>query len=82
MRARPNRPLGIILMCSWIAEINDYALAHVLADKAVEPADDVGNGAMIGGDDLVQILGIDPPGEPACADEIADHHRHLPSLGR
>jgi len=79
---RPNRPLGIILMRSRIAEINHHAVAHVLADKAVEPGGDLGDGAMISGDDLAQILGIEARGERHHADEIADHHRQLPPLGR
>ena len=34
---RPDRPLGIVLMRSRVAEIDQHAVAHVLRDKAVEP---------------------------------------------
>ena len=78
---RPNRPLGIILMRSRIAEINRHAVAHILADKAVEPGGDLGDGLMKGGDDLAQIRGIEPLGERRRTVEIADHHRQLPPLG-
>ena len=33
---RPDRPLGIVLMRSRVAEIDQHAVAHVLGDKAVE----------------------------------------------
>ena len=56
----PDRPLGIVLMRLRVAEIDQHAVAHVLGDKAVEPGDDLGDGAVIGADDLAQILGIEP----------------------
>jgi hypothetical protein len=52
-----NRPLGIVLMRSRIAEIDRHAVAHVLGDEAIEPGDPLGDGAVIGRDDLAQILG-------------------------
>ena len=56
----PDRPFSIILMCSREAKIDQYAVAHVPGDEAIEPGDDFGDGAVIGGDDLAQILGIEP----------------------
>jgi hypothetical protein len=81
-KPRPNRALRIILMGSGVAEIDRNAVAHVVADEAIEPGDDFGDGAVIGDDDLLQILGIEPRRERRRADEIADHHRELPPLGR
>jgi hypothetical protein len=77
----PDRPLGIVFMRLRVAEINQHAVAHVFGDKAVEPDDDLGDGAVIGGDDLAQILGIEPRRERGRADQIAEHHRKLPALG-
>jgi len=56
---RPDRPLGIVLMCLRVAEIDQNPVAHVLGDKAIEPGDDLGDGAVIRGDYLAQILGIE-----------------------
>ena len=64
-----------------IAEIDQHPVAHVFGDKAVEPGDHLGDGAVIGGDDLAQILGIEPRGERGRADQIAEHHRQLPAFG-
>ena len=56
---RPDRPLGIVLMRSRVAKIDQDAVAHVLGDESVEPDDHVGDGTVIGGDDLSQILGVE-----------------------
>jgi hypothetical protein len=48
---RPDCPLGIVLMRSRIAEINEDAVAHVFGDEAIEPGDDLRDGAVIRGDD-------------------------------
>ena len=77
----PDRPLGIVLMRSRIAEIDQNPVAHVLGDKTVEAPDDIGDGAVIRGDDLAQILGIKPRGKRRRTDQIAEHDRQLPALG-
>jgi len=41
-----------------IAEINEHPIAHIFGDKTAKAADGVGHAAMIGADDLAQILGI------------------------
>src|SRR5215472_5282641 len=73
----PHRPLGVVLVGARIAEIDENAVAHVLRDKSIEAADDIGDSAVIGGDDLAVILGIEARGERGRADEIVEHHRQL-----
>jgi len=68
-------------MGSRVAEINQHAIAHVFGDEAVEPGDGLGDGAVISGNDLAQILGIEARGERRRADEIAEHDCQLPALG-
>ena len=67
-------------MRPWVAEISAHAVAHVFRDKPIKASDHVGDGAVIGGDDLAQILWIKASGEFGRADEITEHHRELPSL--
>src|SRR6516165_10874876 len=50
-KARCRAQLGV-------AKINEYAVAHVLGDKSSEAGDRVGHAAMIGTDNLAQILGV------------------------
>jgi hypothetical protein len=65
----------------WVTEIDQHAVAHVLGDKAVEAPDDIDHGAMVSGDDVAQILGIEPRRQFGRADEVAEHHRQLPAFG-
>jgi hypothetical protein len=52
-----------------------------LGTKPSNPATISGDSAVIGGDDLAQILGIEAHGEPSQVDQIAEHHRQLPAFG-
>jgi hypothetical protein len=56
-----------------IAEINQHAVAHILGNKAAKAGDGVGDAAMIGADDLAQILGIEAGGQRRRTDQIAEH---------
>jgi CHASE2 domain-containing sensor protein len=76
-----HRPLGIVLMRLRISEINQHAVAHILGDKAVKAADGVGDAAVVGADDLAQILGIEARGQRRRTNQIAEHHRQLAALG-
>ena len=79
-QTRPDCPLGIVLMRARVAKIDQDAVAHVPGDEAVEPGDHLSDGAVIRGDDLAQILGIETRRESGRADQIAEHHRKLPTL--
>jgi hypothetical protein len=73
--------LGVVLMRLRISEINQNAIAHVAGNKAAKSLDNLCDAAMVGADDPAQILGIEPCRQGRRADEIAEHHRHLPPLG-
>jgi hypothetical protein len=45
-----HRPLGIVLMRSRIAEIDQHPVAHEFGDKAFEPGDGRGDRVVIGAD--------------------------------
>jgi hypothetical protein len=77
---RPHCPLGIVLMRPRIAEIGQHAVAHEFGDKAVIVSDDGGDRVLIGADLLAQFLGVEPHRQGRRANEIAEHHRQLPSL--
>ena len=65
-----HRPLGVVLVRLRVAEIDQHAVAHVLGDEAAEAGDRLGDAAVIGADDLAQVLGVEPGGERRRADEI------------
>ena len=64
-----------------VAEIDQHPVAHVLGDKAVEAADRLGDGAVVGADQLTQILRVKTGRQRGRADQIAEHHRQLPAFG-
>ena len=68
-------------MGARVAEVDQHAVAHILGDKAVEPGDDFGDRAVIGADQLAQILGVETRRKRCRADQIAEHHRQLAALG-
>ena len=76
-----DRPLGVVLVSFGIAEVDQYSIAHVLGDKPGEARDRIGDAAVIGADNLSQILGIEALRQRRRADEIAEHHGQLPTLG-
>jgi len=65
----------------WVAEIDQHAVAHVFGNKPVERGDSFADRAVIGGDYLAQVFGVEPCREFGRADQIAEHHRQLPALG-
>ena len=79
--AGAHRPLGVVLVRLRVAEIDQHPVAHVLGDKAVEAGDRLGDRAVVGADDLAQVLGVEPRRERGRADQIAEHHRELPAFG-
>jgi hypothetical protein len=63
-----------------IAEIDQHAIAHILGDKAAKASDGVGDAAMVGADDLAQILGVEAGGQRRRTNQIAEHHGQLAPL--
>ena len=75
-----DRPLGVVLVRLGIAEIDQHPVAHVLGDKPGEADNGVGDAAVIGADDLAQILWIVARRQRRRADQIAEHHGQLAPL--
>jgi hypothetical protein len=78
---RSHRPLGVVLMRLRVAEIHQDAVVHVPGDKTAGSRDHFGDSAVIRGDDLAQILGIESRRECSRADQITKHHGQLPAFG-
>ena len=56
----PDRPLGVVLVGMWKAEIGENAVAHEFSDETVIACDHARAGILIGADHLPHILGIEP----------------------
>ena len=63
------------------AEVDENAVADVVADMAVEAPDDLGAGLLVAADHLVQIFRVHARGQRGGADHVAEHHGQLATLG-
>ena len=69
------------LMRLRIAEVNQHTVAHILGDKTAKAADGVGDAAMVGADDLAQILGIEARRQRRRSHQVTEHDCELAPLG-
>src|SRR6516165_1721125 len=67
-------------MGAGISEIGQHPVAHVFGDEPIEPCDDLGDGTMIGANDVAQILEVETRGQGCRPDEIAKHDGQLTPL--
>ena len=79
-QAGTGSTLGIVVMRLGIAEVSHHAVAEVLGDMPAEALDRLRRRAMIFGDDLPPLLGIEMAGYLGRADKIAKQHRQMPTL--
>jgi hypothetical protein len=77
---RTDRPLGIVLVGAWITEKRHDAIANIIRDEALELVDRVGATVVIATCDLIEIFGIERPGERCRTHDIAKKNREVPSL--
>jgi hypothetical protein len=82
LQACPHRPFGVVLMGLGITKIHEHTIAHVFRDKPVKAAHRVGDAPLISRNDLAQILRIHAGGKRRRADQVGEHHRDVPALGR
>jgi hypothetical protein len=80
-KAGPHRLLGVVLVRLRVAEVHQHPIAHVIGDEAVEAGDRIGDAAVIGADDLAQVLGVQARRQRRRADQITEHHGELPAFG-
>ena len=79
--SRAHRAGAVILVRPREAEVSEESVAQVLRDVAVEAADHVGAGALVGAHHLAQFLGIETGRKLRRAHQIAEHDGELPALG-
>jgi hypothetical protein len=52
------RPLGIVLVRLWVAEVHQHAVTHVLRYEAPEALHSLGDALLVGGDNLTEVLRV------------------------
>jgi hypothetical protein len=71
---------GIVASGVRVAEVGEHAVALELGDMPVEALDHVCAGGVVGGDQLAEVLGVEPPPERRRPDEVAEDDRQLTAL--
>src|SRR5882757_4754533 len=77
-----HRAFSVVLMGLRIAEVGNYAIAHVLGDKPARAADHLRAAVMIGTHDLSHVLGVEPSRERGRTHKVAEHDRELAAFSR
>ena len=73
-------PLRIVLMRSGVAEISNQTVADVPRGIAIEAFDGPDARPLITAEDLAEVLSVEQLGERRGVHEVAEQHRHVPSL--
>src|SRR5215831_821830 len=81
LKASPYCTLRIILMCLRVSEVREHAVAHVLRYKSAGLGNLFSAAAMVAGDDLPHVFGIEAGGKSGRANQVTEHDRNLPALG-
>jgi hypothetical protein len=82
LEAGTHGPLGNVFVGARIAEIDEYAVAHVFGDQTLEATNRLSRTLVTGGDHLAQLFRIEPRRQRRRADQVSEHHRQLPPFGR
>jgi hypothetical protein len=77
----PHRSLRVVLVRLRITKIGEHAVAHVFCDEAPIAFDQARAAFVIGCDDSMHVLGVEPRGKRRRTHEIAEHDGELPALG-
>jgi hypothetical protein len=77
----PYSPFSVILVCLRIAEIHEKSVALVTCYEPVVSMHGGYNYFAKAGEEVTVVLNVHPLSELNRADEVAEHHRELPSLG-
>src|ERR671911_2561919 len=65
-------------MRSWVAEIDQDAIAKVLGHSSLEALDHCGDAGLVRVHHLAQVLRIEAGGEFGRSDQVAEQERKLP----
>src|SRR5258705_13727446 len=76
------RAFSAVLVGLRIAEVANYAIAHVLGDKPARAADHLGAAMLIVTYDLSHVLGVEPSRERGRTHKVAEHDRELAAFSR
>jgi hypothetical protein len=77
-----NCSLSVMFMRLGVAKIGENAVTHVFCNEATIALDLFGAAAVINGNDVPQVLGVEPSRQRRRANQVAKHDSELASLRR
>lgn len=78
--ARVRSPQRVVLVRTGIAEVGEHTVSHPLGRKTLVALDRARTHALVGAQDLAEVLGVELLRERGGVDDVAEHHRHVPSF--
>ena len=78
---RAHSLFSVLLMRLRITEIGQHAVTEIFCNKATRAGDHLGATAVIGTDDVAQLLRIEPRRQCSGTDEVGEHDRELAAFG-
>ena len=79
-QARPDRPLGVILMSPRVAEVGEHAVPHVLGDVPLEARYLASYHLLVFANRPTHLLRIEPRRQLGRADQVAEQDSELAAL--
>src|SRR5262252_7022741 len=76
----PYCSVSVIFMCLRIAEVDKQTITEKLGDMPIVALDHLGTYSLICTDDFPVLFGVELGGEVGGIDQVAEHHRELPSF--
>ena len=78
---RAHRLFSVLLMRLRVTEISQHAITEILSNKTARAGDHLGATAVIGADDVAQLLWIEPRRQCRGTDEVGEHDSELAAFG-
>ena len=63
---------GIVLMSTWVAKVDEQAIAQILRDVPLKALDDRSGGLLVGTHHLTQVFGVELLAQSSGVDQIAE----------
>ena len=80
LQSRAHRPLGVLLMRAWVAEIGEHAVAHILGDVPIPALDHFGAALVISSEHCAHVFWVEPRRQLGRTHQIAEQHCQLSAL--
>src|SRR5215510_11400884 len=79
-QTRVDSSLCFVFVALWIAKVHEETISKVLSDVSIVASYDCCTGTLIFTYHCSVVFGVELVGEPGRIDQVAEHHRQLPSF--